>query len=148
MPRRDADAVYKAFRAACDSLFAKRDESRDAEANTHRAELDAVRGELEAVRRGGSDMADRVARAVAVRAQVQALSDLQSRELSAAVEDMVRDVIASAPEAVKGTELDPAHAAHAARQADRARAGAATEAPRPRRRKARMSPPSSRQAMR
>ena len=30
---KDAADVYKAFREACDSLFRKRDESRDAEAN-------------------------------------------------------------------------------------------------------------------
>ncbi|MEP6864419.1 MAG: DUF349 domain-containing protein [Deltaproteobacteria bacterium] len=102
VPRRDADAVYKAFRTACDSLFAKRDEARDSEANTHRAELDALKSELDAVRAGGDD---RVARAIAVRAKVR---ELDRRELSAAVEDMVRDVIASAPDAVKGTELDPA----------------------------------------
>jgi len=101
VPRRDADAVYKAFRAACDSLFAKRDESRDAEANTHRAELDALKAEIEAVRAGGDD---RVARAIAVRAKVR---ELDRRELSPVVEDMVRDVIASSPDAVKGTELDP-----------------------------------------
>ncbi|MCW5808164.1 MAG: DUF349 domain-containing protein, partial [Deltaproteobacteria bacterium] len=46
VPRRDADAVYRAFRAACDALFAKRDAARDGEANAHRAELDAVRAEL------------------------------------------------------------------------------------------------------
>jgi len=104
VPRRDADAVYKAFRAACDSLFAKRDESRDAEANTHRAELDALKAEIEAVRAAKEEMSDRVARAVAIRAKVR---ELDRRELSSAVEDMVRDVIASAPDAVKGTELDP-----------------------------------------
>jgi hypothetical protein len=101
VPRRDADAVYKAFRTACDSLFAKRDEARDSEANTHRAELDALKDELDAVRAGGDD---RVARAIAVRAKVR---ELDRRELSSAVEDMVRDVIAAAPDAVKGTELDP-----------------------------------------
>ena len=46
MPRRDADAVYKAFRAACDALFAKRDDSRDAEANPHRAAIDDIKAEI------------------------------------------------------------------------------------------------------
>ncbi len=108
VPRRDADAVYTAFRAACDALFAKRDESRDAEANAHRAELDALVTEIEAVKAGGDD---RVARAIAVRAKVR---ELDRRDLSAAVDAMIRDVIAAAPEQVKGTELDPA-AAHARR---------------------------------
>ena len=99
VPRRDADAVYKAFRAACDALFAKRDESRDAEANDHRAGLEAVRAEIAAIEQGGDD---RVARAIAVRAKVR---ELDGRELSAAAEAMVRAVIAS--EQVAGTELDP-----------------------------------------
>ena len=84
MPRRDADAVYKAFRAACDSLFAKRDESRDAEANAHRAELDALKAEIDAVLAGGDEV---VARAIAVRAKVR---ELDRRELSAAVDDGAR----------------------------------------------------------
>ncbi len=36
VPRKDADAIYQRFRAACDALFAKRDEARDAEANAQR----------------------------------------------------------------------------------------------------------------
>jgi hypothetical protein len=104
VPRRDADAVYKAFRAACDSLFAKRDESRDAEANTHRAELDALRLEITAVETSSDVTAERVTRAIAVRKQVR---ELDRRELSLAVEQMVRAVIASVGEVVKGTELDP-----------------------------------------
>src|SRR6185312_9020902 len=66
VPRRDADAVYKAFRAACDALFAKRDAARDSEANAHRAELDAVRAELAAIEAAPTGEADRVARAIAV----------------------------------------------------------------------------------
>ena len=55
VPRRDADAVYKAFRAACDSLFAKRDAARDGEANAHRAEIDALEGRDRAMSRAGGD---------------------------------------------------------------------------------------------
>ncbi|MFT3698154.1 MAG: DUF349 domain-containing protein [Kofleriaceae bacterium] len=98
VPKRDADAIYKAFRAACDGLFAKRDQARDAEANTHRAELDGLRAEIAALTAEPD-----VARAVAVRAKVR---ELDARELSASVEDMVRAVIARGD--VKGTELDPA----------------------------------------
>src|SRR5262249_18282216 len=83
VPRRDADAVYKAFRAACDALFAKRDESRDAEANAHRAELDGLRAEIAAIEAGGDD---RVTRAIAARAKVR---ELDGRELSSAAEAMV-----------------------------------------------------------
>ncbi|MEO8841531.1 MAG: DUF349 domain-containing protein [Kofleriaceae bacterium] len=104
VPRRDADAVYNAFRAACDGLFAKRDESRDAEANTHRAELDALKLEITAVETSDEVSAERVTRAIAVRHQVR---ELDRRELSPAVEQMVRAVIASVGEIVKGTELDP-----------------------------------------
>ena len=104
VPRRDADAVYKAFRAACDGLFAKRDESRDAEANTARAELDALKLEITAIETSSDATPERVARAVAVRNQVR---ELDRRELSPAVEQMVRAVIANGGDAVKGSELDP-----------------------------------------
>lgn len=104
VPRRDADAVYKAFRAACDALFAKRDDSRDVEANSARAELDAVKLEITAVETSSDVTAERVTRAIAVRHQVR---DLDRRELSAAVEQMVRAVLASVGDVVKGTELDP-----------------------------------------
>ncbi|HEX7702370.1 MAG TPA: DUF349 domain-containing protein, partial [Kofleriaceae bacterium] len=104
VPRRDADAVYKAFRAACDALFAKRDESRDAEANTHRAELDALKLEITAVETSSDVTVERVTRAIAVRKQVR---ELDRRDLSPAVEQMVRAVIASVGDVVKGTELDP-----------------------------------------
>ncbi|NVB76929.1 MAG: DUF349 domain-containing protein [Kofleriaceae bacterium] len=103
VPRRDADAVYKAFRAACDSLFAKRDEARDSEANAHRAELDAVKAEIAAVHT--ADASDVVARAVAVRNKVR---ELDARELSPQLEEMLRHVVTAHPDAVKSTELDPA----------------------------------------
>jgi hypothetical protein len=100
VPRRDADAVYKAFRAACDALFHKRDDARDAEANAHRAEIEAVHAEIEAVVAGGDDP---VARAIAVRGR--------ARELgvhAAEVDAMVRHVLAAHPDEIRGTELDPA----------------------------------------
>jgi hypothetical protein len=101
VPRRDADRVYKEFRAACDALFAKRDESRDAEANEHRAALDEVRAEIANVLAGGDDV---VGRALAVRAKARELDD---RDLTARVAQMIRHVIESQAEAVRGTELDP-----------------------------------------
>src|SRR5262249_17303190 len=55
VPRRDADAVYRAFRRACDALFEKRDAARDGEANAHRAARDAVKAEIAAVMAGGDD---------------------------------------------------------------------------------------------
>jgi len=100
VPRRDADAVYKAFRAACDALFQKRDEARDAEANAHRAEIDVLMAEIDGVIAGGDDV---VARAIAAHAR--------SREIGALVADadaMVQHVIATYPDAVRGTALDPA----------------------------------------
>jgi hypothetical protein len=103
VPRRDADAVYKAFRAACDSLFAKRDESRDAEASQHRQAIEEIKGEIaDVVDPGGGD--DVVARALAIRAKAR---ELDSRELATSVEQMVRHVVTTQPDAVKGTELDP-----------------------------------------
>lgn len=100
VPRREADAVYKEFRAACDALFQKRDDARDAEANAHRAEIDAVRAEIEAVIAGG-DAA--VARAIAARSRARELG-----VLAAEVDAMVAHVITAHADAVRGSELDPA----------------------------------------
>jgi hypothetical protein len=100
VPRRDADAVYSAFRAACDALFQKRDAARDAEANAHRAEIDALRAEIDAVIAGGDDP---VARAIAARTRARELG-----VLAAEVGAMVSHVIASHGDAVRGSELDPA----------------------------------------
>jgi uncharacterized protein involved in cysteine biosynthesis len=100
VPRRDADAVYKAFRTACDALFAKRDAARDAEANAHHAEVDAVEAEIAEVLAGGDDV---VARAIAVRGKARELG-----VLGAKVSAMVAHVVGAHPDAVKGTELDPA----------------------------------------
>ena len=99
VPRRDADAVYKAFRTACDALFAKRDDARDSEANTHRAELDAIKAELAAIVAGGDDV---VTRAIALRAKA-AEHDVLTPDVLA----MVRHVMTTHIDAVKGTELDP-----------------------------------------
>lgn len=102
VPRRDADRVYRDFRAACDALFAKRDDSRDAEANQHRAALDELKAEIDGVLAGGDDV---VARALAVRTKARELDD---RDLTQRVAQMIRHVIESNAEAVRGTELDPA----------------------------------------
>ncbi|HMG57102.1 MAG TPA: DUF349 domain-containing protein, partial [Kofleriaceae bacterium] len=100
VPRREADAAYRAFRAACDSLFQKRDDARDAEANAHRAEIDALRAEIDAVVAGGDDP---VARALAARTRARELG-----VLAAEVDAMVAHVVSAQPDAVRGTELDPA----------------------------------------
>jgi hypothetical protein len=99
VPRRDADTVYKAFRAACDALFQKRDDARDAEANAHRAEIDGLKAEIAGVLAGGDDV---VARAIAVRAKAG-----EHGALASDVAAMVSHVLATHPEAVRGTELDP-----------------------------------------
>ncbi len=101
VPRRDADAIYKAFRAACDALFAKRDGARDAEADAHRAVIDDIKGEIADVLAGGDDV---IAAALGVRAKV---AELGNRELAERVVAMIKQVIAANPDAVKGTELDP-----------------------------------------
>lgn len=100
VPRKDADAVWKEFRAACDSLFAKRDSARDAEANAHRAEVEAIKAEIAAVVAGGDDV---VARAIAVRAKAREAGVLGAESVA-----MVQHLIKTAPDAIKGTELDPA----------------------------------------
>ena len=105
VPRRDADAVYKAFRAACDSLFAKRDEARDAEANQHRDAIDDVKGEIaDLLVEAGDDV---VAKTVAIRAKAR---ELDSRELAQSVEQLVRHVVTAHADKVAGTELDPSAA--------------------------------------
>jgi Domain of Unknown Function (DUF349) len=97
VPRRDADAVYAAFRTACDSLFQKRDASRDSEANAHRAEIDALKIEIDAASAEGD-----VTRALAARAKATELD-----ALGAEVQAMIQLLVTSKPDAVKGTELDP-----------------------------------------
>ena len=98
VPRRDADAVYKAFRTACDALFAKRDAARDSEANAHRAEVDALRAEIEAARASGD-----VSAAIAARAKARELGVLADESVA-----LAQHLIANHPDAIKGTELDPA----------------------------------------
>jgi hypothetical protein len=104
VPRRDADTVWRAFRRACDSLFEKRDASRDTEANAHRAELDAARAELAAVVAAPAGEEGIAARAVAARDKA---SEVGGGALAKDIEAMVRHVIATHAEALKGSELDP-----------------------------------------
>jgi hypothetical protein len=109
VPRRDADAIYARFRAACDALFVKRDDARDAEANARRAEAEGLRTEIEAITASPSSD-DAVARALAVRAQLRELAERDaapSVEVSGLVDRMLRAVVTGSPEQVKGTELDP-----------------------------------------
>ncbi len=109
VPRADADPIYREFRAACDALFAKRDEARDAEANERRAALEGVSGEIDAVL-ALEDGADAAARAAAVRAKVTELSSDGSRpsiELAGRLDRMISHVIGKYPDAVRGTPLDP-----------------------------------------
>lgn len=133
--RRDAEPVYREFRAACDALFAKRDAALDAEATSHRADVEAVQAEIVAIASaiansgssgdGGASSAEHsaadaaslaqdagnagnasiVERALAVRMRVR---DLDRRELSSSIDAMSRAVIVAHPQAVRGTELDPA----------------------------------------
>jgi hypothetical protein len=112
VPRRDADAVYKAFRAACDSVFEQRSAARDAEANAHRAELDAIRAELAAIHEaiaapavaGDADPGPALAaRVLAVRERAR-----EQRDLASQIDDAVRALAAAHPGALRGTELDPA----------------------------------------
>jgi len=100
VPRRDADAIYKAFRVACDALFQKRDAARDAEANAHRAEIDALQAEIDGVIAGGDDL---VARAIVARTKARELG-----VLVAEVDAMVLHLVTHQAEAIRGSELDPA----------------------------------------
>ncbi len=109
VPRSESDAIYREFRAACDALFAKRDDARDAEANERRAALEAVSSEIDAVM-ALEDGGAAATRASAVRAKITELSSDGSRpsvELAARIDRMISHVITSFPEAVRGTPLDP-----------------------------------------
>ncbi len=109
VPRKDADAIWARFRAACDALFTKRDEARDAEAGAQRAEVDAVRAELDGL--DGLAPAEAVARVVAARGKLRELAArgiAPGAELAGEIDRAVRGVMASAGEALAGTELDPA----------------------------------------
>jgi Domain of Unknown Function (DUF349) len=97
VPRRDADALWAAFRTACDGLFQKRDASRDAEANAHHAEVEALRTEIEMATVEGD-----ITRALAARAKATELEALADE-----VQAMIKQLVTSKPDAVKGTELDP-----------------------------------------
>ncbi len=99
VPRRDADRVYRDFRAACDLVFTKRDAARDGEANAHRAEIDAIKAQITDVLTGEGDV---VATALAARLKAQELGVLGTE-----IDAMVRHVVTAHPDAVKGTELDP-----------------------------------------
>ena len=83
----------------------KRGAARDGEANAHRAELDGLRAEIDAVIAGGEGA---VARAIAVRTKLAGMERGAIGDLAVAAEQMVRHVIAAHPEQLKGTELDPA----------------------------------------
>jgi hypothetical protein len=102
VPRRDADAVYRAFRTACDALFAKRDQARDVEADAHRAVRDAAAAELAAVIAAPIGEPDIVSRALAARDRAREAGGL-GREVA----DMLQHVVSAHPSATAGTELDP-----------------------------------------
>ncbi|MCA9680320.1 MAG: DUF349 domain-containing protein, partial [Myxococcales bacterium] len=133
VPRKDADAIYRRFRAACDALFAKRDDARDAEVLAQRAELDTIHAEVVALDGDAAIGADAVARAAAVRVKLRELAGRDIRpsiELAGDVERMLRRVITGNPDAVAGTELDP-EAMRARRDKLVARAEALLPAERP-----------------
>jgi hypothetical protein len=105
VPRKDADAIYRRFRAACDGLFAKRDAARDAEADVRRAELDAVRAGLAEI----PGAADAPARVIALRTTLKELAGRDVRpdpELVAEIDKVVQAVVAENPAGFAGTELD------------------------------------------
>ena len=107
VPRADVEPLWQRFRAACDGLFAKRDAARDAESDARRAELESLRGDMEAVLAGGDDVAGR---ALAVRRRVVEMTERDvepSAELRGLYEQMLRVAITEHGEALRGSELDP-----------------------------------------
>jgi hypothetical protein len=107
VPRKDADAIYARFRAACDALFAKRDAARDAEALAERAELDALRGEIEAAVALAEGAG---AKAIAIHGTLRALAErglAAGAELAASYERLLRHAIATDAAGLRGSDLDP-----------------------------------------
>src|SRR5262249_10328264 len=105
VPRRDADAIYARFRAACDALFEKRDAARDAEALAEKAEVEALRGEIDGVLADGG-----AAKAIEIHGKLRALAErglAPSAELASRYEQMIRHVIATDAAGLRGSELDP-----------------------------------------
>jgi hypothetical protein len=106
VPRKDADAIYARFRAACDGLFAKRDDARDAETDAERAELDGLRAQFDAVIAGGDDVG---AKAIAAHGAWRAALGRDLRpgaELTALHDRMIAHVATHHAVALRGTELD------------------------------------------
>ncbi len=117
VPRREAQAIYDQFRAACDRFFARMDEHRNAaRAERERALTELVDGIAAAAAdaRGGTAAAEElIPRVLELRTRVLGLDDI-SRELRdrlrTALADMVRAAVEAHPASFKGTELDPAQA--------------------------------------
>jgi hypothetical protein len=136
VPRKDVNTVGKRFRAACDRFFERRDQQRDAEREAQARALDGLRAELrallagappaleiaparpevedgaEAAAEGQSEPAGPVSPAERLSHVRHALRDLslssaQQAELYGLVNQAALALLADAPDAFRGTELDP-----------------------------------------
>ena len=131
VPRREADAVYKAFRAACDSLFAKRDEPLATGKPTRTAPRSTLCARRPRPCAAGSsaepaiEPVDLVARAIALRAKAAEHDALFAADILA----MVRHVVTAPRRGHQGYRArSRGSSAAKPREADRARRGAAPEA--------------------
>ncbi len=107
VPRSEVENLWHRFRAACDSLFSKRDAVRDADADARRAELEGLRAEIDAISAGGEDVAQR---ALAVRRKVLEMTEQDiepGTELRGVYEAMLRTLMTEHGDVLRGTELDP-----------------------------------------
>lgn len=110
VPRKDANAINGRFRAACDAFFARRDEHLRALDAERDAKLTGLADALAALPGESDDGAAAVQQILALRQQV-----LQARggsevlgQLRTALRAAQLRVVETFPEAVKGTDLDPA----------------------------------------
>lgn len=106
-PRKEGDAIYKRFRAACDGIFKRRDEMKDAEVREEQERQQRVRGEIEAALGGDA------AALIAAWSAVRGIDDRPERgELRGPLEQRVCDALAASmaadPAPFADTDLDPA----------------------------------------
>ena len=136
VPRMDAIAVGKRFRAACDSFFERRDQHRNAERDAQARALDDLRAELRALVAGApaaaeshgdgpagaegvdghgegqpeaAEPASPAERLSRVRHALRELpsSPAQQRELYGLVNQAALGMLAESPDIFQGTEIDP-----------------------------------------
>lgn len=112
VPKKDADSIWAEFRAACDELFAKRDEARDAEENAGQIAEDGAFAAIAAVLQlDGATPAEVLAQAQQARQlALDVLADAPDSPVALQLDALHRHVVAHAGDALSGSEFDPSKA--------------------------------------